>query len=423
MPHLIVNTPENSQFDFHLDGDRVTVGRTPTSDLSLSSAQVSREHAEFTLTGSNYQLNDLGSSNGTLVNGIPIDQPVTLNDNDVIMVGDFQLFYRQPEGATPLTFALVGKTRPVKNQTFVLPPGKLRLGRSENNSLVVNHHSISRHHALLHVSPGGVQVEDTSSNGTFINDDPVETAALKPDDILRFGTVDFKVTQADPSKVAKAQSPSQPRLPRSPRPGKVAAAIAVMSVLVLGLTLAIAVKDRLGANNNSPEAVSQQALYESAIASHLVKARQLLKEGAWHEAATVYQSVLDKDPLNREGRHGLKAAQTNQGHQLLLRNATTAISENRPSEAVRKLRAIKPKDHYHSEAVRLRQTSITRLVETALNAAITACSDRQWRACHQAAIRILEEVPRHQDGLDLLKEAEMQMKRAHLVFTPWSTAY
>jgi hypothetical protein len=272
------------------------------------------------------------------------------------------------------------------------------------------------------VTPGGVQVEDTSSNGTFVNDEPVQTAALKTNDILRLGTVEFKVTQADPSEGAKIKSPSTPTPSRSPRPGKIAAAVAVMSVLVLLLTLLVAVKDHLGADNNSPKTVSQQALYESTIASRLVKARQLLKEESWQEATTVYQRVLDKDPLNREGRRGLKAAQTNQTHQLLLRNATTALKEHRPSDAVRKLRAIKPKDHYHPEAALLKQTAITRLVETALDAAITACSDRQWRPCHRAAIQILEEVPRHRNGLDLLREAEMQMKRAHLVFTPWSTA-
>ena len=49
---------------------------------------MSATHARFTLQGPALVLEDLGSTNGTLVNGHPIAQPVTLRDGDDVQVGD-----------------------------------------------------------------------------------------------------------------------------------------------------------------------------------------------------------------------------------------------------------------------------------------------------------------------------------------------
>jgi pSer/pThr/pTyr-binding forkhead associated (FHA) protein len=48
---------------------------------------VSATHARFTLQGPALVLEDLGSTNGTLVNGHPINQPVTLRDGDDVQIG------------------------------------------------------------------------------------------------------------------------------------------------------------------------------------------------------------------------------------------------------------------------------------------------------------------------------------------------
>ena len=49
---------------------------------------VSSTHARFSLQGPALVLEDLGSTNGTLVNGKLIDQPVTLRDGDEVQIGD-----------------------------------------------------------------------------------------------------------------------------------------------------------------------------------------------------------------------------------------------------------------------------------------------------------------------------------------------
>lgn len=66
----------------------VVVGRSPSSDIVIDEPYVSATHARFTLQGPAIVLEDLESTNGTLVNGHPISQPVTLRDGDDVQVGD-----------------------------------------------------------------------------------------------------------------------------------------------------------------------------------------------------------------------------------------------------------------------------------------------------------------------------------------------
>jgi hypothetical protein len=66
----------------------VVVGRSPSSDIVVDEPYVSATHARFTIQGPALVLEDLDSKNGTMVNGHPIDQPVTLRDGDEVQIGD-----------------------------------------------------------------------------------------------------------------------------------------------------------------------------------------------------------------------------------------------------------------------------------------------------------------------------------------------
>ena len=66
----------------------VVTGRSPSSDIVIDEPYVSASHARFTIQGPALVLEDLGSTNGTMVNGHIIEQPVTLRDTDEVQVGD-----------------------------------------------------------------------------------------------------------------------------------------------------------------------------------------------------------------------------------------------------------------------------------------------------------------------------------------------
>lgn len=73
---------------FILETYSLTIGRDPVSDVVLNDPEVSRQHARFTQTETGYQVQDLGSTNGTFVNGIRQNQPTSLKHGDSIEFGD-----------------------------------------------------------------------------------------------------------------------------------------------------------------------------------------------------------------------------------------------------------------------------------------------------------------------------------------------
>jgi adenylate cyclase len=70
------------------------IGRSTTSSLVLPSEKVSRRHAMIQTQGTEFWLVDLGSANGTYLNGRRVGQPCRLNDRDRVMIGDFQFVFR-----------------------------------------------------------------------------------------------------------------------------------------------------------------------------------------------------------------------------------------------------------------------------------------------------------------------------------------
>ncbi|MGB3410745.1 MAG: BTAD domain-containing putative transcriptional regulator [Microthrixaceae bacterium] len=83
---------------FPLDTHLLTLGRLDDRDIVLADDRVSRHHAELRRTGANYRLVDVGSANGTLVNGEPADGS-ELSDGDRIRLGDTELvFHTEPGG-------------------------------------------------------------------------------------------------------------------------------------------------------------------------------------------------------------------------------------------------------------------------------------------------------------------------------------
>lgn len=75
-----------------LDKTRFSIGRKPHNEMQIDDGSVSKEHAAIVTVGNDQILEDLGSTNGTLVNGIKIKKHI-LQNNDVIDIGRYQLRY------------------------------------------------------------------------------------------------------------------------------------------------------------------------------------------------------------------------------------------------------------------------------------------------------------------------------------------
>ena len=89
---LVVRRGPNAGARFLLDGNVTTVGRHPDADIFLDDVTVSRRHSEFLRDGSTFQIKDLGSLNGTYLNGERIDM-ATLTDLSEVQIGKFRLTF------------------------------------------------------------------------------------------------------------------------------------------------------------------------------------------------------------------------------------------------------------------------------------------------------------------------------------------
>jgi predicted component of type VI protein secretion system len=101
---------------FPLEGEQITIGRDPANTVSINDAEVSRRHARLTFQGGKYVLEDLGSTNGTFVNGQRLAGPHVLKAGDVVSLGEqivlmFDAMMIDP-GATVVSPRRVGQPAP-----------------------------------------------------------------------------------------------------------------------------------------------------------------------------------------------------------------------------------------------------------------------------------------------------------------------
>jgi DNA-binding response OmpR family regulator len=80
-----------------LAGESTTIGRAVDSDIVITSRRVSREHTRVQRQGRHVMLVDLGSTNGTFLNGERMLAPVRLRDGDSVSIGDVILVFHDPE--------------------------------------------------------------------------------------------------------------------------------------------------------------------------------------------------------------------------------------------------------------------------------------------------------------------------------------
>lgn len=85
--------------EFHVKGDGVTIGRSPTNRIQTVDRLASREHVRLTPIGSGLLLEDLGSGNGTLVNGVA-QRRVELRYGDRVTIGEASWVYEMRSRST-----------------------------------------------------------------------------------------------------------------------------------------------------------------------------------------------------------------------------------------------------------------------------------------------------------------------------------
>ncbi|NTX03518.1 MULTISPECIES: FHA domain-containing protein [Myxococcus] len=274
MSTLVVRLPDGTENEYEVAGE-LKLGRQQGCEVLLTEGGVSRTHARVFSEAGTVFIEDLGSANGTFVDGERIAEPTALTPQSEVILGDYTLSLKaapgratgarraskpagaeampvgaegggaratralpsikaKPAGATgagpakrpprpaggppgggggPLLRGTVG---PWAGKTFPLK-GKVLVGRLPPAGIILEDDSVSRKHAELESVGGGVRVRDLgSANGTLLNGDPLgpEPVDLEPGDQLQFGVVEmtFETPQADaPARRGAGSAPPSRR--------------------------------------------------------------------------------------------------------------------------------------------------------------------------------------------------------------------
>ena len=193
-----------------------SIGRE-AADVILTDSAVSRKHACITVGESAIEIEDLGSTNGTEVDGarIPSGEKVPLRDGSVVVVGSarfslkvtgIELPDEPAEAERPTSEAApeaeekppVARLVSQQGEEFAVHDGANSIGRREGSDIrVVSDSYISGRHAELKSEEGRfVLVDLGSTNGTFVNGERLEANAprdISTEDEIGLGQTVFRL--------------------------------------------------------------------------------------------------------------------------------------------------------------------------------------------------------------------------------------
>jgi hypothetical protein len=189
---LMVREGPTSGAQVWVDQPELVIGRADDCDLVIPERQVSRRHARIRLEGERYVLEDLGSKNGTFVNGQELTGPHVLQDDDEIQIA---LCCR-------LTFVAAGATAPLiseeEAQGLRLDPERKRVwvaGREVRPPLSLAQYRLLE---LLHQEPGRVYSRDQIVEAVWPEDDREGISEQAIDALAR--RLRERLAEADPNR-------------------------------------------------------------------------------------------------------------------------------------------------------------------------------------------------------------------------------
>jgi len=174
-------------------GGPYQVGRDPACDIQVDDARVSWRHGVLRTDENGWIFEDLGSTNGTFVNGRKVRR-AGIEGEIIFRLGNAesgaQLACSVPPAMNMQTGVFREPTSIIQVKTRTL-----RIGRAPDNDVVVSDLIVSRYHAELRDVGGGRHeiVDLGGHNGTFVNGRRVTSAVLQESDIVGIGRATFRL--------------------------------------------------------------------------------------------------------------------------------------------------------------------------------------------------------------------------------------
>lgn len=201
-------------------GPETTLGRGADNTVVLIGDNISRHHAVITAHDDDFFLTDLGSGNGTLLNGTPIrsNERYVLRNGDVAAIAQYHVHFSRADtleqSFNELTDSEILEVKLLKKVLGALDKDTLPslevmngaaagkrllfdggqddivVGRDADADLSIEEYVVSRRHARISRKDGSMVAEDLDSkNGTYVNNRRITSATLHDGDRIAFGTI------------------------------------------------------------------------------------------------------------------------------------------------------------------------------------------------------------------------------------------
>lgn len=443
MHKLLIEDDEGKTVAVPLIREEITIGRMEGNTIRLTEQNISRKHARLTLRNGALRIEDLGSYNGTSLNGSALAGIATLKDGDVILIGDYRLGIQEdkqvvPASSEPSTSmpvpaieeAMDGQpTIPITalpaSTAFSAPPARLVvtsrfqsgaefllerpsqvIGRTPENDIVLNHKSISRHHAkIMHEGDRYTILDLESANGVRVGGVEHDKVDLQSGDVIELGEVRLRFLSGD------ADLDDEPRAwYRNKRSIGLAAGLggaagigALIFVFAGGSTIAnkpavVAVAPTASVAPPSVPPVIQPAPAAVAPAENakaveptvpVAELLALAKAGAqqekWDEAVALVDRAAAQAPDSSEASDLRKAIVAEQKHGERMAALKTALANNEFDVVVQGVTEIPDDSMYKARATDLRKAALPQAIALHLEKAkakldANACDEAKQEA-------------------------------------------
>jgi len=191
-PYLILRFPKGQIKYFSIREDIVSVGRSTSVTISLPYRFVSGRHFELRQLGNDFNIVDLQSTNGTLLNNeaLPPHKTTPLHTNAIIRIGD-------EASGNSVGFTFINPhEKEAPQDGFMMASPKISverskpttIGRTPEADMRLDAPDVSRRHASLQMIGGQFVLEDLdSANGTFVNKKRIKSTILQNGDLIEIG--------------------------------------------------------------------------------------------------------------------------------------------------------------------------------------------------------------------------------------------
>ena len=158
MPKLIITMDGAVLREYPIESDSIAIGRRSGNDIQLNDLTVSGRHALLTTLGQNAYVDDLGSTNGTLVNGKRVNKAL-LKHGDVVQIGSHQFtYFSEDEEPYEPTMFIKAEFEPTK---------------------VIDEEAVAAHHAA-HDAQAGAPAGRGTAGGAAVKSAPSQSRGNAP---------------------------------------------------------------------------------------------------------------------------------------------------------------------------------------------------------------------------------------------------